>query len=281
MVVQDPFELTLGTRETDEAVAGVRQLLDASADVRLLMRAVERAMHGSRPAAREYVRGYRALTRTFLRAGQRSFPDYVVESADGQIAVVDIKGRAQPAALAMLESGALSGPFSPWVNAYGPGEGLLLDVVARVREVLPNVEPLSLPARSSGLAHWDVDDASVAAFIQAVRRELAASATPLDMIADTFGLNDTNLAKLFGVRRQAIAQWRADGVPSARAEKVSVVASLADLMSRKLKAERVPGIFRRPARAYGGLSMEDMIAADRHDELLDSVRASFDPSGTA
>ena len=63
--------------------------------------------------------------------------------------------------------------------------------------------------------------------------------------------------------------------------KVTTVASLADLLARKLKVERIPGIARRPAAAYGGLTMLEMITADRHDELLALVRASFDPAQTA
>ena len=58
--------------------------------------------------------------------------------------------------------------------------------------------------------------------------------------------------------------------------KLAALASLADLLEAKLKSGRLPGIARRPADAYGGLSMLDMIAADRHDELLQSVRESFE-----
>jgi hypothetical protein len=38
----------------------------------------------------------------------------------------------------------------------------------------------------------------------------------------------------------------------------------------------LPGVARKQAHAYGGLSMLEMIAADRHEELLATVRASFD-----
>lgn len=131
------------------------------------------------------------------------------------------------------------------------------------------------------MPHWDVDAAHLQSFIDGVRRELSKPAGPLETIAETFGLNDTELAKLFGVRRQAVAQWRADKIPPARIAKVTTVASLADLLSRKLKRDRIPGVARRAADAYGGLDMMGMIAADRHDELLTAARASFDPSATA
>ncbi len=38
---------------------------------------------------------------------------------------------------------------------------------------------------------------------------------------------------------------------------------------------------RRPAEAYGGRSMLEVIADDEHDWLADSVRASFDYAAVA
>jgi DNA-binding XRE family transcriptional regulator len=107
-------------------------------------------------------------------------------------------------------------------------------------------------------------------------RQAKRDARLLSGIQETFGLTDTELAELFGVRRQAVGQWRRRGVPSARQEKASAVASIADLLAHQLRRERIPGIARRPARAYGGRTMLEMIERDRHLELLMSVRASFD-----
>src|SRR5215210_5881101 len=86
--------------------------------------------------------------------------------------------------------------------------------------------------------------------------------TLLDPIAETFELTETELGRLFGVSRQAVAQWRERGVPSNRMAKVATVAAIADLLRHRLKAERIPGIARRPADAYGGLSMLEMIGRD-------------------
>jgi transcriptional regulator with XRE-family HTH domain len=103
----------------------------------------------------------------------------------------------------------------------------------------------------------------------------------LDPVRELLGLSDAELARLFGVRRQAVSQWRERGIPGARQEKASALASIADLLAHQLKPERIPGIVRRPARAYGGLSMLEMISADRHPELLEKIRASFDWAGTS
>jgi hypothetical protein len=79
-----------------------------------------------------------------------------------------------------------------------------------------------------------------------------------------------------GVTRQAIDRWLANGVPPERQEKLAAILAVADLLERKLKSGRVAGVARRPADAYGGRTMLQMIAADRHAELLASVRGSFD-----
>jgi hypothetical protein len=100
--------------------------------------------------------------------------------------------------------------------------------------------------------------------------------TLLDPIAETLGLTETELGRLFGVRRQAVGQWRERGIPSSRQAKAATVASICDLLGHRLKPERIPGIARQPAPAYGGLSMLEMIERDRHERLHELVRRSFD-----
>jgi hypothetical protein len=104
--------------------------------------------------------------------------------------------------------------------------------------------------------------------------------TQLDPIAETFELNETELGRLFGVSRQAVSQWRERGVPSNRMAKVATVAAISDLLRHRLKPERIPGIARRPADAYAGLSMLEMIERDRQDELHAEIRGSFDWAST-
>jgi hypothetical protein len=102
------------------------------------------------------------------------------------------------------------------------------------------------------------------------------AATLLDRIQEIFELSTAELARLFGVRRQAVGQWRERGLPGARQEKAAATAAVADLLSHRLRPDRIPGAARRPAAAYGGRTMLEMIEADRHLELLDEVRRSFD-----
>ena len=104
----------------------------------------------------------------------------------------------------------------------------------------------------------------------AVRDRLLAT------IEEPLGLSKTELGRLFGVSRQAVDGWHRTGIPPARQPKAATIAAVADLLSHRLKSERIPGVVRRPARAYGGLSALEMIERDRHDELLELVRRSFD-----
>src|SRR5262245_17382506 len=105
--------------------------------------------------------------------------------------------------------------------------------------------------------------------------------TVLDPIAEALELTETELGRLFGVSRQAVGQWRERGVPSSRMAKVTAVAAICDLLGHQLKPERIPGVARRPADAYGGLTMLELIEDDREDELLTLVRRSFDWGATA
>jgi len=102
----------------------------------------------------------------------------------------------------------------------------------------------------------------------------------LDTIESPLALSKTELGRLFGVSRQAIDGWHRSGVPGRRQAKAATVAATVDLLSHRLKRERIPGIARRRARAYGGLTMLEMIERDRHEELLELTRRSFDWAST-
>lgn len=104
---------------------------------------------------------------------------------------------------------------------------------------------------------------------------------PLARIAATFGLDDAQLASVFGVTPEVIARWRTHGVEDVAREKVAVVSDVAALLARKLKPESVPAVIRRPAQAYEGLTALELIAADRHAELLQLVEESFEHSQSA
>ena len=126
-----------------------------------------------------------------------------------------------------------------------------------------------------------VDAESARKFYRQVVSVLAGSGSMAAQIKESFALNKAEVGRLFGVSRQAASEWLESDFPNDRRAKASVVMSIADLLSHRLKPGRLPGVARRSAAAYGGLSMLDMIAADRHEDLLGLIRASFDFAQTA
>lgn len=183
-----------------------------------------------------------------------------------------------PQTVEALDWEAVQAPFSAWLRSDGPGNGLALDLIARLRNLLIDsanpLLPTHLPEDAAGSAVVDAE--SPRKFYREVVAALEGKASVAVQIADVFGLNKAELGRLFGVSRQAATDWLENDVPNDRRAKASVVLSTADLLSHRLKTGRLAGVARRRAAAYGGLSMLEMIAADRHDDLLDSVRASFD-----
>lgn len=100
-------------------------------------------------------------------------------------------------------------------------------------------------------------------------------------VREIFDFSQTEMGQLFGTSRQAVTAWQQRGVPSARRAKLHTLLEIGELLERKLKPGRVPAVFRKPAPAYGGESMFDRVRQDRQDEVLETVRESFDWSSTA
>jgi len=145
---------------------------------------------------------------------------------------------------------------------------------------VPGAEPLLLPAEAA-FPRIDDDPDVLLRFRRLLAQELQAEQSELERVQSVFGLNVTELAGLFGVTRQAASLWLVDGSPSSRLAKVADVASIADILAHRLKPARIGGLARKPTVAYGGRSMLELIAADEHECLLESVRRSFDYSTTA
>ena len=97
-----------------------------------------------------------------------------------------------------------------------------------------------------------------------------------DRVLDTWGISNAEAGRLFGVTRQAIGKWRANGLPDERRAVVGDLAAVTDLLVHYLKRERVPAVVRRPADRLGGCSMVDLVGEGRSSELLDFTRAMFD-----
>jgi hypothetical protein len=244
---------------------------------------LEHALEGSAEATREYVRWYHVLTLRVLDEAHRARADLVVRTADGHFAVVDVKGTPRRAPVEALETAAAEAPFGPWTARFPLEEAVALDLASRVRQLI-GLRALELAPADPGHGEVvEVDDVIAHRFLRRVRFHLnhPDEEHPLRRLIDAFELSKTELGSLFGVRRQAVDQWLERGVPAERQEKVQTLLAIADLLERKLKPGRLAGVARRPADAYGGKTMLDMIAADKHRELLELVRDSFDWASAA
>jgi transcriptional regulator with XRE-family HTH domain len=223
-----------------------------------LQRWLEPALRGEERAARRYARAWRLLVRSVL---EQEAPD------------------APAAAGRVLEHLALTAPFSPWVAARGPADGSLAAVVSELRGMLPGMTPLPAPRVSTAAPL--PDDLDYTRFSRFVLLELSGAGTGLQSLLASWELSVTDLARLFGVRRQAVQQWLQDGVPPSRQPKLAAVLRIADLLERNLLPQRIPAVVRSPSPAYGDVSMLDAIAGDRHGQVLQLVRRSFDWSWSA
>ena len=258
------------------------------AEIRRLEETVRRASTGDWPAAREYVMHWRQLADGLLVLLHRQRPDLVLEGPDGRLLIIDVKGDPVETTRDRLLAVAAVAPCSGWVTSAGLGRGIALRLLAEIRQEVPGAIPL---VPKAGLCiHWAPGDA-VRTAMRLIGRASgeqsegddgpAGSATLLKRAMDLFELDRTGLATLFGVRRQAVEQWERRGVPAERRAKLATMVAVGELLARRLRPGLLPGVARRPATAYQGRTMLEMIQRDRHDELLEDVRKSFDWATTA
>ncbi len=211
-----------------------------------LERALPKALRGEAAAARRYARAWRALVRALI-------------ASHG----------AGAAAAGVLDLVALTAPFHPG----GPLRALLSaaeGIIPGVQAAAPSKPPAPLP----GPGEYE-------RFTLAVLGELSGVSSELDHLMVGWDLSVSEVARLFGVSRQAVQQWLDDGVPAARQPKLLRILRVADLLERNLQPQRIPAVIRSKAGEYRGGAMLDMIAADRDDELIESVERSFDWAVTA
>jgi DNA-binding transcriptional regulator YiaG len=214
--------------------------------VREMEHALPRALRGEAAAARRYAKAWRALVRALLA------------SHDAGAAAADV-----------LDHVALTAPFHP--------DGPLRALLSAASGIIQGMNPSAVSSSPAPLpAPLDYER-----FTQAVLQELAGPGSELARLMARWLLSISDVARLFGVSRQAVQQWLDDGVPPARQPKLLQVLRIGDLLERNLQPSRIPAVVRSDVDAYGEGSMLALIADDRHDELLESVERSFDWASTA
>jgi hypothetical protein len=226
-------------------VTAARLLSSGTRDV--VMAELPAAVAGDEGAARRYARAWH---------------DLVVE-------LLSDRPDVPPTASDILDHVALTAPFAPG----GPLRALVSAAAAIIPSMtgsFPALAPLELP-----------DTLDYQRFTRVVLRELSGPGTGVERVMVAWQLSVTDVARLFGVARQAVQQWLADGMPPARQVKLLAMLRLTELLERNLQPERIPGVVRTPARAYGGRSILEAISADEHAAVLGSVERSFDWSSIA
>ena len=153
-------------------------------------------------------------------------------------------------------------------------------MIEMLRATRPDSRPLSRPAKRR-LPTWQIDEADVMRFRRAVLDAIESAELPLERVRNVMGLNQTELAALFGVRRQALDSWQLKGIPAERQARLATIGAIADLLSTQLKADRIPAVVRRPAPAYGDRSILEAIAAGAEADVLAALRDGFDWSRNA
>jgi hypothetical protein len=267
--VLDGIDMEDVLRAVDASAPGLRRRLGAT---------LGDALRGRSAGVKRYVAAYGELVEALLASAHEARPELVVRDDVGEYCVA-YPGGCSRAPVELLRSFAAYAPFSTWVQVKGLGAGVELDLVARLRALLPGAQPLPLPARAS-LPRYGGDAEALLRFTRLVAEAQQSERSDLERVRAVFGLSITELGALFGVTRQAAGLWLSDGPPAARRAKAATAAAIADLLAHRLKPPRVPGIARRPAPAYGGRSMLEVMAADEHEWLLESVRRSFDYAAT-
>ena len=88
-------------------------------------------------------------------------------------------------------------------------------------------------------------------------------------------VSQSEAARLFGVSRQALSKWLAQGAPAERAQAIADLAAATDLLVRYLKRDRIPAVVRRPVSAANADSLVDLLGQGRTPELLALCRTMF------
>ena len=200
--------------------------------VREVEHVLPRALRGEAAAARRYARAWRRLVRSLLA------------SHDAEAAAADV-----------LDHVALTAPFHP----EGPIQALL-SAATGIIDGMRSPSVSSTPAPMPTPLHYE-------RFTLAVLDELSGRGSDLTRLMAGWRLSVSDVARLFGVTRQAVQQWLDDGVPAARQPKLLQILRIGDLLERNLQPPRIPAVVRSDAGAYGGRSMLEL---DRKSTRLNS-----------
>lgn len=165
----------------------------------------------------------------------------------------------------------------PWIVPSADGLGVATALVDKLRGHAGGLRQECVRPRD------DIDEYFFSRFCEALaqaQQDMEGS-EPLRRTMETLNLSKSDVGRLMGVSRQAVDKWLLAGPPADRAPKIGAIAELADILRYRLLPGLPEKVVRRPADAYAGRTMLELIANDEHEWLLQTTKDSFDFSRVA
>lgn len=129
-------------------------------------------------------------------------------------------------------------------------------------------------AAAAELARSQRDDPDwLDAFSKAMQQE--RSGHQVQWVFESWGISQSEAGRLFGVSRQAVSRWVANGAPETQVPAFADLAAATDILTHYVKLDRIPAVVRRPAEAFDGQSLLEMLAEGRTVEIVKACRAMF------
>lgn len=263
----------------DSAEHCAKFLAEAAERFAVFGQSMPEALRGEWPAVVVLVNHWHALIQDVAAAAAGTLPE-AVRALDGGFGIVTAAQELSAEPIRHLDHLISEVPFSPLLARFGPDIGVGVVAIDALRRLVPGCPALDV-GTSVGFPDLPAG-ADPVRFRRLVDLAFRSMQPPWARVKDLFGLTSSDVARLFGVSRQAVDQWEALGaVPGARREKLANLLSVGELLERKLSPGRLALVARRRADAYGGMTMLDMVAADRDGELRALTEAALDWSGSA
>lgn len=211
------------------------------------------------------------------RMAVRRYVAYVDEAARALTALPAMNPRGLPSLRVVYTLLSRDAVEIALVAPTPDGAGVVTALVDRIRGFAGG-----LPQECVRAAR-DIDPSHFSWFVKVVdevTREREQS-SPLRRAMDTLDLSAADVGELMGVTRQSVDKWCLGSPPASRALKIGALAELSEILRHRLRDGMPATAVRRPADAYAGKSMLDLIAEDKHEWLLRSVKQTFDYSRVA
>lgn len=96
----------------------------------------------------------------------------------------------------------------------------------------------------------------------------------LQLLRDTWQLDDDTLASMCGASTDQTRQWLREGVPAGHATSVVPLVEAAEHLSSRFRVAQIPAVVRRPVVGLDGRSVVD-VAGDDPEQARDFVTSTF------